>query len=197
MLKTVVGVLNGMGLPLSRSRRGLGSNVSIWEGPPSMKRKMTDFARAPPAENGRAVFSESIAASASPPNPFAARRSISRRLAYIDKLRRIQQHVRDTLPGAMLQVAQDLLHLRGIGLASEGRLIQKADAAGGVRRGVDGAARPTFCLRCDELIIHHQQRLRRHGGRRSHAKGGDGQRVIEREEKRRQKIPAQLDIDAA
>src|SRR5271165_1846726 len=46
MLNTVVGVLKGIGFPLSRSRRGLGSKVSTWEGPPSMKRKMTDLALA-------------------------------------------------------------------------------------------------------------------------------------------------------
>ena len=31
----------GMGLPASRSRRGLGSNESTWDTPPDMKQKMT------------------------------------------------------------------------------------------------------------------------------------------------------------
>jgi hypothetical protein len=35
-----------IGWPCSRSRRGLGSNVSTWLGPPSMNRKMTDRALA-------------------------------------------------------------------------------------------------------------------------------------------------------
>src|SRR5665213_1047316 len=35
-----------IGLPLSRARRGLGSNVSTCDGPPGMKRKMTRLARA-------------------------------------------------------------------------------------------------------------------------------------------------------
>ena len=35
----------GIGLPCQRSSAGLGSKVSIWLGPPYMKRKMTDFAR--------------------------------------------------------------------------------------------------------------------------------------------------------
>src|SRR5258706_15935027 len=34
----------GMGWPARRSRAGLGSHVSRCEGPPSMKRKMTDLA---------------------------------------------------------------------------------------------------------------------------------------------------------
>ena len=42
----VSGCLIGSGLPSLASRYGLGSNVSIDEGPPCMNRKMTRFARA-------------------------------------------------------------------------------------------------------------------------------------------------------
>ena len=37
---------SGMGWPWSRASSGFQSNISSWEGPPAMKRKMTDFARA-------------------------------------------------------------------------------------------------------------------------------------------------------
>src|SRR5262249_3961729 len=36
---------SGMGWPASLSSSGLGSNVSRWLGPPSMKSQITDFAR--------------------------------------------------------------------------------------------------------------------------------------------------------
>lgn len=39
------GFCPGNGLPSSRSRSGLGSKVSTWDGPPFMKRKMTRWAR--------------------------------------------------------------------------------------------------------------------------------------------------------
>ena len=38
--------LSGRGLPASLLSKGLGSNKSIWLGPPSMKRKITDLALA-------------------------------------------------------------------------------------------------------------------------------------------------------
>ena len=42
--KTVAGVSMRMGWPLSFCSLGLGSKVSICDGPPSMKRKITDLA---------------------------------------------------------------------------------------------------------------------------------------------------------
>src|SRR6266568_2636586 len=94
MLKTVVGGLNGRDWPLSFCKRGLGSKVSIWDGPPSMNRKMTDFALGEKwgvrGASGFAVLPASSPARASPPKPLAQRNSISRRLLYIDKLRGIE-----------------------------------------------------------------------------------------------------------
>ncbi len=46
LLNWVGWVLTLIGWPCSRSSRGLGSNVSTWDGPPSMYRKMTLRARA-------------------------------------------------------------------------------------------------------------------------------------------------------
>src|SRR5580700_4865254 len=83
MLKTVVGGLNGSDWPLSLISRGLGSKVSICDGPPSMNRKITDFAfGAKCGVTGLAAadFSERSPVSAKAPNPFAHRLSISRRL---------------------------------------------------------------------------------------------------------------------
>src|SRR4051812_35804067 len=88
MLNTVVGGLIGMGLPLSRSRRTFGSKVSIWDGPPSMNKKMTDFAFGlwcgVRGLNGftaaEAFLFASRYESARPPNPLAHLASISLRL---------------------------------------------------------------------------------------------------------------------
>src|SRR5262249_31624275 len=94
ILKTVVGGLNGSDWPLSFCRRGLGSKVSIWDGPPSMNWKMTDFALGAKCgalgASGFTVFRARRPAKASPPKPLAQRNSISRRLLYIDKLRGIE-----------------------------------------------------------------------------------------------------------
>src|SRR6058998_153321 len=92
MLNTVVGVSKGIGRPFSLSSRGFGSNVSICEGPPSMKRKITDFALGakcgdfgargfvPGGGAAEANLSARRYASARPPNPFAHRHSISLRV---------------------------------------------------------------------------------------------------------------------
>src|SRR6185369_16282663 len=104
ILKTVVGGLNGRDWPLSFCSRGLGSKVSICDGPPSMNRKMTDFAlgakcgvlgaRGLAAVDAGAALAARSPASASPPNPLAPRNSMSRRLMrtlpYIDELRGIE-----------------------------------------------------------------------------------------------------------
>src|SRR5260370_35267420 len=89
ILKTVVGGLKGRDWPLSFCSRGLGSKVSICDGPPSINRKITDFAFG--AKCGvlgasgftpvaAACLPASSPASASPPKPLAQRKSISRRL---------------------------------------------------------------------------------------------------------------------
>src|SRR5258706_13768590 len=90
ILKTVVGGLNGRDCPLSFARRGFGSKVSIWDGPPSMNRKITDLALAakwgdlgdrgltPAAPAAR--LAASSPARASPPKPLAPRKSMPRRL---------------------------------------------------------------------------------------------------------------------
>src|SRR5260370_30230536 len=81
MLKTVVGGLNGRDWPLSLSSRGLGSKVSIWDGPPSMNRKITDLAfgaKCGASGLADADFSARRPASAKPPNPLAHRDNISR-----------------------------------------------------------------------------------------------------------------------
>src|SRR4051812_1370475 len=44
LVRSSEGLANGRGLPLSVMRRGFGSNVSTWDGPPNKKRKMTRFA---------------------------------------------------------------------------------------------------------------------------------------------------------
>src|SRR5436309_1678884 len=88
MLNTVVGGLIGMGLPLSYSRRGFGSKVSTCDGPPSMNRKITDFAFGvwwgvrglSGLTAAEAFLSASRYESARPPKPLAHLASISRRL---------------------------------------------------------------------------------------------------------------------
>src|SRR3954471_16382370 len=58
--------LSGIGLPASLFTIGLGSNKSIWLGPPSMKRKMTLFAlagkRAGRGDNGESAGAPSAEA---------------------------------------------------------------------------------------------------------------------------------------
>jgi hypothetical protein len=77
--------LSGSGCPARLRSSGFGSNVSRWLGPPSMNRKMTDFALAGKCvgfgANGEAVRSSAaaIADRASAPNPPPARRRKSRR----------------------------------------------------------------------------------------------------------------------
>src|SRR5260370_40950727 len=84
ILRTVVGGLKGRDCPLSFARRGLGSKVSIWDGPPSMNRKITDLAFAAKCgglgAKGLTAATARLAASsparASPPNPLAQRKSM-------------------------------------------------------------------------------------------------------------------------
>ena len=45
-VRSSFGFANGSGLPFSARRRGFGSNVSTWLGPPLINKKMTRFARA-------------------------------------------------------------------------------------------------------------------------------------------------------
>src|SRR5215831_15440998 len=82
------GCLMGSGLPSLASRYGFGSKVSIDDGPPCMKRKMTRFARAGNiggfGDNGSAAASAratSAIRDCSPmyPKPQPAARSIPRR----------------------------------------------------------------------------------------------------------------------
>src|SRR5262245_12492339 len=88
MLNTVVGGLNGSDWPLSFCRRGLGSKVSICDGPPSMNRMITDLAFAAKCDErgtsglelAATARSASRLVNASPPKPFAQRNSISRRV---------------------------------------------------------------------------------------------------------------------
>src|SRR6266446_9654067 len=79
----------GRGCPSSSLRSGLGSNVSMWLGPPDMKRKITDRALTGSGGNfgasgsGVAARSDSSCssdASARPPKPQKASRMNSRRL---------------------------------------------------------------------------------------------------------------------
>src|SRR5215471_17033106 len=89
--------------PSSLLRAGLGSNVSTWLGPPTMNRKITDFAFGAKcgvlaAKGLTRVFAESSELSAIAPKPCAARERMSRRVTAdrmcsgnIDKLIAIQQ----------------------------------------------------------------------------------------------------------
>ena len=82
----------GMGCPASLSSIGLGSNRSRWLGPPSMNRKMTDFALAGKcgflglsgsAAADRSPASMDVSAIAPKPDPAWARKSrreVGRRL---------------------------------------------------------------------------------------------------------------------
>ena len=45
-VRSSLGFANGSGLPFSARRRGFGSKVSTWLGPPLMNKKMTRLARA-------------------------------------------------------------------------------------------------------------------------------------------------------
>ena len=78
------GFAPGKGLPSSRSRSGLGSKVSMCDGPPFMKRKMTRLARGATcggfADAGEGDFSASKEDAASQPKPTAERWSAARRL---------------------------------------------------------------------------------------------------------------------
>src|SRR4051794_11831412 len=89
-----IGVITGLKLdgsrcPASSSSFGLGSNVSIWLGPPPMKRKITLLARAltrqvisstPEGDPARARSPSSRPSNARAPKPPPPRRSHSRRL---------------------------------------------------------------------------------------------------------------------
>ena len=72
--------LAGIGWPDSLFNSGLGSNRSIWLGPPSIKSQMTDF-----AFTGKCVFfgvsapSANMLPSAMAPSPLPAREKNSRR----------------------------------------------------------------------------------------------------------------------
>src|SRR5258708_31084507 len=44
LVRSSLGFSKGSGLPLSDAKRGLGSNVSTWGGPPDIKENMTLFA---------------------------------------------------------------------------------------------------------------------------------------------------------
>src|SRR5262249_37451024 len=64
LVRTSFGISKGSGLPLSWSRRGLGSKVSTCDGPPDMKRKMMRLARAGYC-GGRTASGLGVAAAAS------------------------------------------------------------------------------------------------------------------------------------
>ena len=86
------GFAKGRGLPESRASRGLWSNVSTWDGPPCMNRKMTRRARGRNlggwGDSGEPVGPDaampageaSNVAAARPPNPSATRDKAARRL---------------------------------------------------------------------------------------------------------------------
>ena len=78
------GFAPGKGLPSSRSSSGLGSKVSMCDGPPFMKRKITRLARGARcgdfADAGDGDFSASRDDAASQPKPAAERLSAARRL---------------------------------------------------------------------------------------------------------------------
>src|SRR5687768_11162035 len=90
--------LGGIGLPASSARSGLGSKRSMWEGPPSMKRKMTLFALGGwigffgARGLANAAWSGELrrrSTRASPPKPAPLRRRKSRR--EVARLRRPQK----------------------------------------------------------------------------------------------------------
>ena len=75
--ESTLGLAKGSGRPCSATRRGLGSKLSMWLGPPNMNSMITRLARgATPDGRGRSTSSPSAAAasasspvSASEPNP--------------------------------------------------------------------------------------------------------------------------------
>src|SRR5712691_918022 len=111
---TCWGLASGSGLPLSFCRRSFGSKESTCETPPSMNRKITDFAlgakcagRSFIGSSARSLAgaaSVSSALSARPPNPFAHRSSaclrVSIRLPHKDEFLRVENHMSQIRPHA-------------------------------------------------------------------------------------------------